>query len=187
MKIRFNLLPTKQKKHLRTQKVFRMIMEQEIHVFIIIFFLILSLFAMYFVLKTETSIMEDVRKSVTEKESYQEIAAMHEKFKNIHQKMNASNTLNNGHILWSQLFVMLSENITDDISVNSIKTAGNIITIQAVADARESVISLKDRFRNVERDGVKCFTDIVVPESQLTVPFDVTFTMTFKVNLACLK
>ena len=60
MKIRFNLLPREQKKHLHTQKILRTIMEQEVHLMILFLFLILGLFAIFFILKTETGIMQGI-------------------------------------------------------------------------------------------------------------------------------
>ncbi len=187
MKIRFNLLPVKQKKHLYTQKIFRIIMEQEIQLMILFLFLMLGFLAMYFVLKTETSIMQGIKDKITQNEKYQEIATMHEEFKKIHQKMNNIDRLNKGHILWSQLLISFSENIPQSITVDSIKTSDTTITMKAIADTREDVVSLKETFEEITYNDVKCFENIVVPESELTVPIDVAFTMTFKVNLMCLK
>ncbi|HIP50331.1 MAG TPA: hypothetical protein EYG99_02675 [Candidatus Pacebacteria bacterium] len=187
MKIRFNLLPKKQKKHLYIQKVLRIVMEQEIHVMILFLFLILGLFAIFFILKTETTITQGINAEVVEQDQYKDIMKTHKEFKEIHKKMNTVEKLSDDHIKWSQLFIILSENISKHIAVNSIKIDKDVIVIGAVADTRENVVEMKEVFRNIVESDVNCFSDIVVPESQLTVPVDVTFVMTLKVNLECLK
>jgi len=187
MKIRFNLLPGRQKKHLHIQKILRIVMEQEIHVMILFLFLILGLFAIFFILKTETNIMQGIKAEVVEQEQYGNIIKAQEEFKNVHQKMNTVDKLLDEHVEWSQLLIILSENISKNIEVNSIEINDDIVVMGAMADTREDVVKLKEVFRNIVKNEANCFSDIVVPESQLTIPVDVTFVMTLKVNLECLK
>ena len=187
MKIRFNLLSPEQKKHLHTQKVFRVFMEQELHIIVILLLLVLGLFAMYFVLKTETNAMDEVAKKITENEQYQEIAQIREKFATIHKQVSRLERLHKNHNHWSQFFILLSENIPQTVMVESVEADKEKAIIHALALTREDVILMKEKFGNVEHNGEKCFTDIVVPESELTVPVDVLFTMTFKINTVCLK
>ncbi len=187
MRISFNLLPEKQKKHLHVQKIFRIIIEQEIHFMILFLFLIFGTFAIFFILKTEINIMQNIRTKLVEQEQYKSVLKTHKQFKDIHKKMNMIERLANNHVRWSQLFIILSENVSKYISIDSIKTDEDMVTIVAVADTREDVVKMKDVFSNIKINDINCFSDIVVPESQLAVPVDVTFTMTLKVNLECLK
>jgi len=187
MKIRFNLLPKKQKKHLYIQKILRTIMEQEIHVMILFLFLVVGLFSMSFILTTETNIMQEVKVKVVEQEQYKDITETHNKFKDIHKKINSVNVLMNDHVKWSQLFVILSENISEYVTVKSIKVNSNTIIINGVADTREDVMDMKDMFSNIVYNDVNCFDSIIVPETELTVPVNLLFTMTLKINLECLK
>ncbi|MEA3323130.1 MAG: hypothetical protein U9Q12_02815 [Patescibacteria group bacterium] len=187
MKIRFNLLPEKQKKHLHTQKVFRIVMEREIYVLILLMFLILSLFAIYFVLKTEMSIMQGTKDEIVQREQYKEIAVMHENFSSVHKKMALVDQLKKEQISTSRFLIMLSENISQNVVINSVVADENKVVIKAIADTREDVVAMKEEFRNIKYNDVQCFSDIVVPESELTAPVDVTFTMTSKVNLECFK
>lgn len=186
MKIRFNLLPENQKKHLRVQKVLRTVMEQEIYIVIIVGILILSLFAMYFLLNTEALIMKGVETQIMAQSGYSEIADIHKKFTDVHAMMNHVSALEKKNIEWSHFFILLSEKLDEDITVNSLTVKEGGITMQALAGTRENVVDLKERFRDTEVNGEKCFQDIVVPESDLAKPINVTFTMTFKINLACL-
>lgn len=162
-------------------------MEQEIHVMILFLFLILGLFSIFFILKTETRIMQDVKAIIVDKEQYKNIAKRHKEFKDIHKKLDVVDKLLDNHVDWSRLFIILSENITENITVNSIKIDKNIIVINAIADTREDVVKMKEIFNNITNNDVNCFSDIVVPESQLTAPVDVTFALTLKVNFKCLK
>ncbi len=187
MKIRFNLLPKKQKKHLRIQKILRTIMEQEIHIMILFLFLVVGLFAMSFILTTETNIMQEVKAEVVEQKQYKDITEIHSKFKDIHKKINSVNALMNNHVKWSQLFVILSENVSKYVVVNTIKVNNDTIIIKGIADTREDVMDMKDVFSNIMHNDVNCFDSIVVPETELTVPIDLSFTMTLKINLKCLK
>jgi len=187
MKIRFNLLPNKQKKHLHIQKILRTIMEQEIHLMILFLLLLLGLFAIFFILKTETDVMQGIKTEVVEQEQYKDILKRHKEFKDVHVRMDAVDQLLGNNVKWSQLFIILSENISKHITVDAIKINNNTITIKAIADTREDVVMMKETFSNVVNNDINCFDDIIVPESELTVPVDVGFTMTLKVNLKCLK
>jgi Tfp pilus assembly protein PilN len=187
MKIQFNLLPKNHKKHLQMQKMFRIITEQEIQVLILCLILFASLFGMYFVLKVEVSILDDVKKSVTNNEQYKDIIEIHKTFKKVHGEMNIFSKLTVEHVHWSQLLAMLSESVPDTIIVNTLKTNDNTITMTAVANTREDVVKFKEVIRNVKSGDINCFEKIIVPESELTVPIDVNFTITFDVNTTCLK
>lgn len=187
MKISFNLLPEKQKKHLHTQKIFRIIMEREIYVLILLLFLILSLFAIYFILKTETSIMQKTKDEIVQQEQYKEIATMHEKFSDVHKKMALVDQLNKEQVSSSRFLIMLSESISQNVILSSVVVDENTIVIKAIADTREDVVLMKEQFRDIQYNDIHCFSDIIVPESELTVPVDVIFTMTSKVNLECFK
>ncbi len=187
MKIRFNLLPGKQKKHLHTQKIFRIVMEREIYVLILLMFLILSLFAIYFILKTETSIMQTTRDEIVQQGQYKEIATMHAKFSNIHKKMTLVEQLDKGHVSMSRFLIILSENISQNIIIDSVVANEDTVVIKAIANTREDVVLMKEKFRNIKHNDIQCFSEIAVPESELTVPVDVAFTMTSKVNLECFK
>lgn len=187
MKIRFNLLPESQKKHLRTQKMLRTIMEQEIYVVIVLVVLILSLFAMYFLLKTEASIMKEVESEIMARSGYAEVLKMHEKFKDVHKTMNRVDKLNKEGVYWSRFFELLSAEVADAIVVQSVKVTGNHAVIGAVAQTREDVVKMKERFRETKVGEVACFENIVVPESNLAAPRDVAFVISFDVNVACLQ
>ena len=187
MKIRFNLLPPRQKKHLKIQKVFRTVIEQEIHIVFLFLFLVLSLFAMYFILNTRTTIMQDIKMRIIEKEQYKEIESMHGNFADIHKTMNSVDELIKGRTRWSRLLIILSENIGQQINVDSMVVSGDKLIIEAIAETRGDVILLKASLRDIVINDVQCFEEIVVPESQLATPVDVVFTMTLKINSSCLK
>ncbi len=120
MKIKFNLLPKKQKDHLNRRKTFRIIMEQEIHVMIAFLFLIGGLFAVYFILKTEISVMEEVKSSVTENERYKKVAVMHDEFIEVNKKVDLINKLDKNHLKWSRMIIFLSETVSSSIVIESI-------------------------------------------------------------------
>ncbi|MEN8252419.1 MAG: hypothetical protein ABFQ53_02475 [Patescibacteria group bacterium] len=187
MKIRFNLLPPKQKKHLRMQKVFRTIVEQEIQIAVLLVFVVISFTGMFLVLRTETSIMQEVSENVKQEESYKKVATMYDRFANVHDKLDDVEKLTQGHIVWSKILILFSENIPDSIIVNSTSTSNTTIVMNAVGDTREDVVSLKETFEEITHNDVKCFENVAVPEAQLAVPRNVKFTMSFKVNLECLK
>ena len=187
MKIRFNLLPEQQKKHLHMQKLFRMIIEQEIYILIVFGFLILSLFAIYFILKSEVGLLQGVEKTLIDQNGYQEIIDIHDEFKKVHMIVKSEQKILGDHLNWSHVLIMLSENIDESIVVDDITTADNQVSLHAVAQTREDVVRLKERFREVKQNDTICFADVTVPESDLAVPKNVKFTMSFIVNMDCLK
>jgi Tfp pilus assembly protein PilN len=187
MKIQFNLLPKKQRKHLQIQKMFRIITEQEIQILIICLVLFVSIFGMYFVLRSETAITNEIKEAIINQESYKKIIEIHKTFKKVRGEVSIFSKLTTEHVHWSQLLIMLSESIPNTITINTLTTKDNTITMQAIANTREDVVELKEILRNVKYKDVNCFEKIVVPESELTVPIDVNFKITLDVNVVCLR
>lgn len=187
MKIRFNLLPESQKEYLRTQKNLRTVMEQEIYMMIVFGILVLSLFAMYFLLKTEAIIMKKVESDIVAQSGYEEVLEMHKQFTGVHAQMDNINSLSKSDVIWSKFFSMLSDTIDENIVINSLKIEGSHASMAAVAGTREDVVSMKEQLGSVEVDGKKCFENITVPEANLAVPKNVSFSVGLDINLACLK
>jgi Tfp pilus assembly protein PilN len=187
MKIQFNLLPENQKKHLHTQRVFRMAMEQEIQILIVCMILGLSLFGIFYILKTQVNILEKMKAQLVEQEAYEEIVEIQKTFKKVQTEMNAFSKLTNEHIRWSKALIVFSEIIPETIKVDRVSTEDNTMTIKAIADTREDVVDLKTIFKEYKQGDTPCFTNVIVPESELIIPVDVAFTMTFDIDVACLK
>ncbi|PID52333.1 MAG: hypothetical protein CR972_02550 [Candidatus Moraniibacteriota bacterium] len=186
MKIHFNLLPESQKEHLRTQKVLRTIMEQEIYILIVFSIAFLSLFAIYFLLNAETNVMKEIERDITDKRGYNEVVEIHQKLKDVHVQLDNIDALNKKMIDWSKFFVLLSDNFPESVSVNKLSISAEKVSISAIAETREDIVDLKARMKEVKIDGKQCFQKINVPESNLAAPTDVKFDMTFNINLACL-
>jgi hypothetical protein len=187
MKIRFNLLPEAQKKHLQTQKFLRMIIEQEIYILVVIGIFVLSLYGMFFIIKTEVLLTQGVERRLVDQNGYDGILNIHALFKDTHVKVNMIDDLRSQQVVWSQLLTTLSDMIPESIVVESLSTSGTRITIVARAQTREDVVTFKDRLGEATMSDVQCFEQISVPESDLVAPTNVTFTISFTVNRACVK
>jgi len=81
----------------------------------------------------------------------------------------------------------LSEKVPQTITVNSLNINEDTISMSALAQTRDDVVAFKEILKSISYNDEQCFEDIIVPESELTVPVDVVFTMTFKININCLK
>ncbi len=187
MKIKFNLLPKKQKRYHDMNFLFHYYSKCFTPIQMVFLFLIGGLFAVYFILKTEISVMEEVKSSVTENERYKKVAVMHDEFIEVNKKVDLINKLDKNHLKWSRMIIFLSETVPSSIVIESIKTTNDSVSIKAQANTRESVVEFKNALKDMEYDEKKCFTNVVVPEEQLATPVDIFFTMTFKINLDCLK
>lgn len=187
MKIQFNLLPEEEKRHLRIQKRFRMLIEYELHMIILGVFVVAGLFMVYFLLKSETEITRGVYTNVVEQETYKNVEALQKKFINTKQVVSEIYKLEENRFSPSELLILLSENIPNEISVDSIKTNDNSVVIGAVADAREDVIIMKDKLQSVTYNDMACIDNVSVSEAELSIPVDVFFTMTLEVNIECFK
>lgn len=187
MKIRFNLLPLQQKKNLRMQKMLRMIMEQEIYLGIVVGFFLASLFAMYILLSTEASITKEIEESYNDRLGYREISGIHDKFKSVHKKIARIEELHDKHYHWSRLFALMSENLVDGIVIEEVVTSDTQIRVRATADTREQVVSMKEQYRNIAFNGITCFENVSVPEADLATPKNITFNMSFSINISCLQ
>lgn len=187
MKIWFNLLPAQQKKHLHTQKVLRMIMEQEIYLAITLGFFVACLFGMYIILKTEATITKNVEKDLMGHMGYKEVVDIQGQFKDVHKKMAQLEEMEKKQFHWSRILILMSESMVDGVRVEEYSSADNRFQMRAVAQTRDQVVMIKEKFRNAQLSGVTCFENITVPESDLAAPKDVVFTMSFDINLMCLQ
>ncbi len=186
MKIRFNLLPDTQKNHLKTQKTLRTVMEQEIYILIVIGIFVLSLYGVFFVLKTESTLMHNVEEQLSTQGEYAHVVDMHTLFQQTDARVVRIERMQSHQVKWSQFFDIISNVFTQHISVEHIKTNGTQLNIYAQANTREDVVDLKNRLNAYVVDDVHCFEDVVVPESDLVAPEDVLFTVSFTINKECL-
>lgn len=181
------MLPQEQKRHLRIQKRLRIAIEQEIYFVIIAILFFLALCAMYFLLVSRFTIIEGMEQQITQKEAYVQVRDMHQKFDRIDTYVQHLDTLHDDMPQWSQLFVLLSAHVPQNIVVHRISMEENHVSVHATAVTRDDIAVVKEKLRDVERDGKQCFTKIHVPEGQFAVPEDVQCDIEFDVQLDCLK
>ena len=149
--------------------------------------LVFSLFAIYFLLKSESGLLRGVEQGMIDQDGYQEILDIHDEFKRVQSTTKEVNKILDGHVNWSYVMILISQNISEQIVVDEMATTDNHMTIRAVAQTREDVVRLKEKFKDAARNEQKCFENITVPESDLALPKNVKFTLSFDVNIACLK
>ncbi len=185
MKIKLNLLPDKNKKKLRTTRYFWLILDQELHVVIVIIILILGLLGINFVISYEITNLENSIKTYGKEKNSKEIKEIREKFKKSNLKVRNINNLINGGISWNYLFSEISKNVDDKIAIKSVKVENTLIKIKAVANERADAIDFKEKMIKLNFNNEPCFEGVAIPAQDLVSSKFVEFNLTASILKNC--
>lgn len=187
MRIQFNLLPPAQKKHLATQRVLRSIVENEVYIVVVMIVFVLALLSIYIIVDGDTNTITAEQQRAQQDPAYREAMDIRQLFVATHKDVATYTTMTKRHYHWARVIESMNGNMVSGVSVEELSSQDNLVTMRATAQRREDVVALKDKFRAVMWQDKPCFTDLTVPEADLAAPTDLVFTMTFRVDAACLR
>ncbi len=188
MKITINLLPLQQKIILRAKYIFRIVLEQQLLVVILLVLVTFGLLAINYLLKLEQDSLMASNAELVARPDYAEILVLHEKFAETNKKVEIISSLQMEHIQWSDIMNLLSNNIPSDISVREFKTDAERVTLSGVSQRVDSLVAFQNSLSTIQLEGQNCFLNVDVPDRYLVKSENVDFVMTFRINVNdCMK
>lgn len=182
MKIFLNLLPEEKKLEIRKNKKFRLIIWQGfILTFICVFFVSL-LFCTNLVLGVRLKSWESISNLEKEQGNYQELQKYEDEFRGINKKIARLALLEKNGLHWSNIIYKLDAVLTENITLSTLSTEDLHVSLIGKARTRDDLLVLKD---NIEKSD--CFSETVVPLSDLVSKEDVEFQIDFAVDENCAK
>lgn len=188
MKITINLLPYKQKSILRAKYIFRVVLEQQFLISVLLTLTLLGLLAVNYILKIERDSLLTSNEELIKRSEYVEILDLHKTFAETNVQVKAISSLQESHIGWNEILNLLTRSIPLDISVNKLVSEGAIVTLRGVSQKVDSLVAFQDDLTEIKMNDESCFLNVDVPDQYLVKSEDVEFVMTFQLNVNdCMK
>lgn len=182
MRIYLDLLPKQKKNELRRKKIFRRILSDEFLFLLPVVLFILILFNILYLLSFEQKTSSTINSQTQSQDKYQLLTTYENKFKEVNENASLLLKIQDGHLYWSNVLERVSETLPAGIAITDFSTKDYRIFLIGKAKNRDTLLNFKS---NLEANA--CFSDVVVPLSDLVVKDNVDFQMDFSVNSDCLK
>ncbi len=186
MKIELNLLPDKNKKSLKTRRYFWIIFEQELHVIIAIFILIVGLAGINFIISYNANALEDIVNAQKEESNSKEIEKIRNIFNEINSEIRNIDNLIENSISWNYLLNALSYTVNDKIAIESLKVENTSLIIKAIAETRMDAIEFKEKISEIKRNNKVCFGEPNIPSEDLVSSKFVEFNLIASITKDCI-
>lgn len=181
MKTFFNILPPEKKEDLLLEKRYRSILRQEMGLlFLILFFAGLLLGIWFLLALEERTVVEKNTEKQGKSEAYAQMALYDETFSQMQSLLPSVKQIfeNQKEVVW--IFRSLEEEIPREISFASVSIEENVLKLTGQADTRDHLLLLQEKLR-----GTKCFSDVILPWSQMAKKESIDFEITISVDLQC--
>lgn len=181
MKI-FNILPPEKKEALRKKRLYRSVIRQEIFVFATLLFVGVLLGGVWGQLHYQYNQLRlaDEKAHSERKEQEAAIALYERTFSDASKMLTIADTLLSEQKRRAWIFLLVNDILPKDINVDQIDVQDDVLTLEGVADSRESLLSVEQVFQ-----GQACFSDASIPLSQLAEKEDITFKLTATIQADC--
>jgi len=183
MRVLLNLLPEDGRIRIRREYYNRFFFWQSIGLFLIVVFLVCLLWSILFILREDYGTVErgEADRVATQTE-VKELGLYEEKFREVNRIAAQSNSFDQKHLRWTELFRHLDRLVPEGIALTSLSTRDYQIAISGRALSRNDFLELEKRLG--EED---CFTNIEAPVSNLFSEKNVDFQIDFSVKESCIK
>ncbi|MFA6047193.1 MAG: PilN domain-containing protein [Parcubacteria group bacterium] len=182
MEIKINLLPDYRKEEIAKANRFKLVIRLGL-VILSIFILFYSfLFGLISVLKTELNSVLISQKMSGNTEQLSRIKNFDDEFKETNSMAGQSLTLEKDQLYWTNLFTLLSNDLSDGITITNLATKDYSVLLAGKANDRDALMKYKDKLA-----GEKCFSNVNLPLSNLVSKEDISFQMDLKIDKDCLR
>jgi len=182
MKIKLNLLSAHKKEAIEESRKMRAILKWGLEIFGILLIFFILLLNINYILKTDFSLDSRGREKSGLDSKYAEIEKYNSEIKQINSKMTDIESIQDGELYWSKLFLKLNAILTPETILSDLSNKDFLIFMVGKADTRDVLVSLKDRLEKEE-----CFTDVKLPLANLVSKDNLSFQIEFNVKEECIK
>lgn len=181
MEIKLNLIPQYKREQIKHSFLVRTIVQFEIEIFLVLVLFIAILFSMNYILRLNSSSVEQNSMMDGKKNQYEKIGEYENYIKNANLEIDKLNKIQKSQLYWSNLLVKLGNLDAKGISLNSLATKDYSIYISGKASSRDDLINFKNKL-----SSENCFENINLPLSDLTSKENIDFQIDFAVKKDCI-
>ena len=182
MDVYIDLLPENKKEEIKKKKIFRLIIHQEIRLFIPLAIFVAVLLAINFNLGIQLNNLEKFYALEQAQKKYQELKTYENKFRETNSQTLLFSSLQSNHLRWSSVLKKISEAVPEGVYFKKVTTKDYSISIAGTARTRENFLDFEEKIKSAD-----CFLEVNTPLSNLTSKENVDFQIDFKVKRDCLK
>lgn len=180
--VKVNLIPPWRKKEIAKIRQLKLVFRIELAIFLVMLIFLAILFSFSYVLKLDLKAIFVNPSLAQNRQQYDKIVKYNEDFGRLNLQIEEITNMKNDQLYWSKLFSSLSEKAAPGIEITSLSTKDYDILLGGRADIRDNLIVYKEKLEQEE-----CFLEVNLPLSDLVLPKDVDFQISFKIKEDCLN
>jgi hypothetical protein len=182
MKVSLNLLPEDNKRIIGQRRFDRFLFRQAVLLFSVVLFYFAVLWSVFSIIHENRSFIESTEVAAAGGRSEsKELAAFEAKFREANALAAQANRFLGSRPDWTRFLVRMDRLVPPNISLNALTTKEARVSIAGSAVTREDFLKFESALK-----GDECFSDFVVPISNLFSEKNVDFQVDFSVRESCL-
>lgn len=182
MEIKLNLIPPNKKEEIERNRRLKMVIRTEVVMTIIAVVFLVVFVSFRYSLELDLAGEKMLNSEIEKADQFERIKNYDNQFNQANERIKQIAAIDKAQLYWSKIFEKISQLIPAGIEVRTLTTDQYAVTIVGLSDTRDNLIEFKSK---LEENA--CFSDIVLPLSNLVDKADVDFKITFNVKENCLK
>lgn len=182
MKISINLLPPERKRRLSTQRLFKVILDQEVKLGIVCVITILALWGVHTIVTQQHSVLMESNERARQNNAYAEVQDLHALFRTTNDMTKTVHAIYNEHIEWRRALFLMGAARPEGITLTEIATEDIHITLKGIAQTPPDLVVFADALRAAQHGEDTCFKNIDIPDEFLAGGQESEFRMTIDID-----
>lgn len=181
--IKLNLIPPYKKEEIEQSNKLLAVLGWEIKLSGILLVFVSMLLSINYILQLNLASMSiDFDSGTGKNNQIKKLIEYDEKIKEMNLIVSKEMKLQNGQLIWSNLFQKLNENFPESIELKSITTENYAVLLSGIAQKRDELIAFRDKLEKED-----CFSEVDLPLSNLVMKENIDFRINFNIKSDCLK
>jgi Tfp pilus assembly protein PilN len=182
MKVSLNLLPEENKAVLSRKCLDRFLLWQALLVFSTVAFYVVVLWSVYYIVHDNRTFVEstEIQSTGTNSES-KEIAEYESRFRNANVLSKQASRFLDSHPNWTEFLLRMDRLVPPNVSLSALVTRESRVSLSGSAKTRDDFLLFESALKE---DA--CFSNFLVPISNLFMEKNVEFQIDFSVRESCL-
>lgn len=182
MRVSLNLLPEENKIALARKLFDRFLFRQAVLFFSVVVFYMAVLWSVYYIVHENRTFIESAEMQLANSRlESKELARYESKFRDANALSAQANGFFGSHPDWTGFLKRMDRLVPPDVSLTALTTTGSRISLSGTAKTRDDFLALESALK-----GDECFSDFLIPVSNLFSEKNVEFQMDFSVREQCL-
>jgi len=183
MEIKLNLIPEYRKEEIRQTRRFGYVLKWEIQFSLILILLIIMLFSLNYMVKANLqAVIDENGNHSGNTGKYEKTKGYDNLIKDTNTKISEIEKIQGDQLYWSNFFAKINNANSEGITMETISNKDYSITLSGKAETRDKLIAFKEI---LEKNN--CFSEIILPFSDILSEKNVEFKMELKIKPECIK